>query len=504
MIDNDGAQEVVIATFFLDNNIHLALDTVQVREAIIIETDIVPLPSSLNFIEGMMNLRGAVVPVVNLKKRLGLASTEYQGVRKAAIVELQHTAIGILFDGVKDVIRVARSDVKTIDASIQGQDKIIHGVINHCATDRIIELIDPSHLVSADQARALGRSVDQTSLAPQTPAARSVTTKYVVFSWGQQEYGIDIKYVREVETVKTSKVETAFQGNLICGSIMVHGKNLPLIKMGSICQQHPLENEEGLPPEQNIVVLDVSNNSFAATIDSVKEIATVNEDQVLRTSMIPDGAAKGIFQPSENRNIVLLDPQVAFAEHLADIESFNILHDKNEQYDGYAGEQDKRNKYVTNENSYLVFSAGRAFAMDLHFIQEILPNATIISTPDTSNYLKGIVNLRGALVPVLDLREFLGFERDESSVDLHNLIIVTIDTHRLALTVDTVSTVARQEGQTKVPSLDERLEQKRDIFENLVTIKNKAGELEHTLVIDPRRLLDHIAFTKKTTVREEA
>jgi purine-binding chemotaxis protein CheW len=64
-----------------------------------------PIPGSAAHVEGVINLRGRIIPVVDLKRRFGI-SGEPSGDAKIVIVELDETTVGIIVDEVKEVITI--------------------------------------------------------------------------------------------------------------------------------------------------------------------------------------------------------------------------------------------------------------------------------------------------------------------------------------------------------------------------------------------------------------
>ncbi len=105
-------------------------------------------------------------------------------------------------------------------------------------------------------------------------------------------------------------------------------------------------------------------------------------------------------------------------------------------------------------NKSLTFYIGDVlYALPLTNVLEIISVQPIAKVPGTPAYVKGIINLRGGIVPIVDVR--LKFGREEREYDDHTNIIVTIlDDITVGLVVDSVSNVIRQED-TEVSSLPE-------------------------------------------------
>ena len=83
-------------------------------------TDITRVPVSSDFIKGVINLRGSVLPVIDLKKRLGLAETPYTDDTRIVTVNIDDLHVGMLVDAVTEVLTI---DSKPIDTKKAMNDK---------------------------------------------------------------------------------------------------------------------------------------------------------------------------------------------------------------------------------------------------------------------------------------------------------------------------------------------------------------------------------------------
>jgi purine-binding chemotaxis protein CheW len=92
-------------------------------------------------------------------------------------------------------------------------------------------------------------------------------------------------------------------------------------------------------------------------------------------------------------------------------------------------------------NQYLTFSLGdEEYGINIKDITEIIGIQSITHLPNTLDYVKGVINLRGQVHPLIDTR--LRFEMDEREHDERTcIIVVNIDEYKVGLIVDTVSEV---------------------------------------------------------------
>lgn len=82
---------------------------------------------------------------------------------------------------------------------------------------------------------------------------------------------------------------------------------------------------------------------------------------------------------------------------------------------------------VKDINQFLTFTLGKEiFALDIGTVREVLELTTITKIPRTPQFMRGVINLRGHAVPVVDMRLKLGMSKGEDTVDTC-IIIVEID-----------------------------------------------------------------------------
>ncbi len=105
-----GGAEVVSLCAFEVNRSHFAIDLRRVRE-ILRPLKITPLPSAPVHLEGLIHLRGAVVPVVDLRKRLGNPTPTGGPLDRLVVACIGRREVGFLVDRVSGVIRLPRCDL---------------------------------------------------------------------------------------------------------------------------------------------------------------------------------------------------------------------------------------------------------------------------------------------------------------------------------------------------------------------------------------------------------
>lgn len=101
---------IQLACFSLGDKL-FAVDIMRIRE-IIVPQKLSPLPCASELLEGVVNLRGAVIPVMNMRKRLRMPGDDVAHTSKLLIVSLVNQLLALVVDDVMEVITVPVADVK--------------------------------------------------------------------------------------------------------------------------------------------------------------------------------------------------------------------------------------------------------------------------------------------------------------------------------------------------------------------------------------------------------
>ncbi|MAY74048.1 MAG: chemotaxis protein CheW [Phycisphaerae bacterium] len=147
-----GVNELQLVSFELAGE-EFAVDILAVHE-INRMMDLTRVPQSPPEVEGVINLRGRIIPVVDLRRRFGLPNVERTDESRIVVIEVRERVIGFIVDGVNEVLRIPSSIVEaappmacSIDADfIAGVGKL---------EDRLLILLDISKLFGVKELEAV-------------------------------------------------------------------------------------------------------------------------------------------------------------------------------------------------------------------------------------------------------------------------------------------------------------------------------------------------------------
>jgi purine-binding chemotaxis protein CheW len=147
---------------------------------------------------------------------------------------------------------------------------------------------------------------------------------------------------------------------------------------------------------------------------------------------------------------------------------------------------------MATKRQLVVFRIGaEEFAVDIRLTKEIIAMREITAVPQTLAFVEGVMNLRGNLVPVLDLRKRLRAGRPEAHSHLR-IIIALLDGKQMGLIVDAASEVVRASEEMIEPPPDVIREIGADYIEGIINLNERfitlldlnkalAGEIENEL-----------------------
>ena len=116
-----------LVTFKLENE-EFGVDILKVQEINRMLT-ITKIPNAPSFVEGVINLRGKIIPIVDLRKRLGFNGKAYDKSTRIIVVELDGLILGFIVDSVSEVLRVSESTVEPPPSIMGGiESDYIEGV----------------------------------------------------------------------------------------------------------------------------------------------------------------------------------------------------------------------------------------------------------------------------------------------------------------------------------------------------------------------------------------
>jgi purine-binding chemotaxis protein CheW len=554
-----GKDESQLVTFMLKDE-EFGFDIMSVQE-IIRPPKLSKVPRTPTYVQGIANLRGVVLPVIDMRPRFGMEHAEETDGTRVLVIDVEGVKIGLRVDRVKQVTNVSRADMEAPPAAICGTSTdYLNGVVKLDSGARIIMALDASKVcdLKLDGAKSKATSTaaaqEETSASAENAAADDLQ-QLVSFRVAKEEFAFPMERVREILRVQTpTKVPDV--PDYVLGVLTVRGRLLPIIDLrrqlrlesmadeyiakcstvrrgyegrlkalqeksedsksefttsvsdsfrswvaefssssqvlmdgvarlraideklarsarqgqqfescgdvagASGCMQDVVsaageltaalaEFEQqiaaNLHDDQRIVVVDAGGLLLGLVVDHVNEVLQVSSKFVDPPPAITTGDGRdlsGIARLDEGKRLLLLlDPsQIVKQENLQSLcnsagkeaaQEHSASQDSGTE-DGMAGR---------DEVQLVTFNLGdEEFGIPIAQIQEIDRLSKITKVPKAADYVEGVTNLRGEVIPVVDTRK--RFDLGLRAADDHTrIIIVDMNGVKTGLVVDSVREV---------------------------------------------------------------
>jgi purine-binding chemotaxis protein CheW len=152
-IEGQKDDDLQIVTFRVGEE-DFSVSILKVQE-IIRMSEITKVPRSPEFVEGVINLRGKVIPVIDLSKRFGLIAAERDNDTRTIVVDCGGKVVGLIVDSVTEVLRLSKATVEPPPDIVGGVDSdYISGVGK--LDDRLVILLDIDKVLNFSEQALLG------------------------------------------------------------------------------------------------------------------------------------------------------------------------------------------------------------------------------------------------------------------------------------------------------------------------------------------------------------
>jgi len=491
-------EDVCLATFDL-GDLEFAIAIEKVREAVILHQTVTRIPGSIEVVEGIIDLRGEIIPIVNLKARFGITPPAYSPDCRVAIVTCKGRHFGMRFDRTREVIRIKRSAIKEVRS--EGTESATQGVIVlPGARERIIQVIDPDCVFEKYDLPQISGGFDD---ATRAAAARAVERlQCITVALDEQEYAFEVSSIREIIKVPEIKKRIDLGGH-IRGVILLRGECITLVDL----RVH-LGLEERPPDLDSRVLVMAGATSYGLLVDAVREVVRFDKRLLLAMPPLANRRSRQVYKAVVSlvghhgpRNLLLLDLQELFsADELTQLRQNVGLHSE--------AADDKRGPASTvptdptdtgrveKKKAYLAFKLQEDLALDLLAVREILCHSTeIIPVPGQADFLEGVLNLRGDVIPVVNLRTFFELGARER-VGAEKILVVDDGTRRAGLVVDEIQEIVQLgAGTARLQGIVIAGLEKRRMFKGVVQevlSVPKHGRDAALMVFNVKKLLDAI------------
>jgi purine-binding chemotaxis protein CheW len=113
------------------------------------------VPRAPKFVEGVISLRGQVVPLINLRERFNLPKIDYDKSTRIIIINIDDKQLGLIVDAVSEVLRISVSSIKAPpEEVVSGDDNFVEGIVE--VNGRLVIILDLGKVLSMEEIASIG------------------------------------------------------------------------------------------------------------------------------------------------------------------------------------------------------------------------------------------------------------------------------------------------------------------------------------------------------------
>jgi purine-binding chemotaxis protein CheW len=151
---NDEEEQVVV---FRLGKEEFGVPIESVQEIVRLPDEMTKVPKAAAAVEGVINLRGAVLPVIDLRRRLGLPPVERSERQRIVVLVIDAVRTGFIVDSVAEVLKVPKSAIEPAPRLSGDQNQVLARMANLEKQKRMVQLIDPLHLLEKQHRDSLAQ-----------------------------------------------------------------------------------------------------------------------------------------------------------------------------------------------------------------------------------------------------------------------------------------------------------------------------------------------------------
>lgn len=420
---------------------------------------------------GVTHLRGTVLPVVSLRRLIGEAGEEAAAGR--VVVLRQDPPLGLAVDAVEALREVEGDGPEPADGRL------------------LLDQEDGARWLDLDAAlrERFGAVRGRSRPAAARPEARSAAAPaqelaFLSFTLAGQDYALPLGAVAEVVALPAALTTLPRTEEVLLGVFPLRGAVLPAISLRAL-----LGLPGGAPTgAERAIVARIGGHRLALVVDRVEVILRAPPDRV---APAPSLFNRGLFNEAggearidavlrlpDGRSLVsILSPERV----LADGRVARLLAETHQEREEAMASLAPT---ISRERFLVIRLGAESYGLPIAAVDEVvrLPE-TLARLPRAPAYVRGVMSLRGRVIPVIDQRRRFAVEGEGAA---GRVVVVTLGALQAGFAVDAAAEILEVEAEDLLPAPDLSAEGGR-LFDRAARV-SRGGEV--VLLIDPAALLD--------------
>lgn len=455
-IETDNPQQYI--TFKIGKELY-GIGITMVME-VIPPRPVTAIPRTPKYLKGIINLRGEVISIIDLSLRFGLKPKEITAKSRIIVVMANQMKIGILVDAIYGIMTLNVDDLRRANMIVSAEKQKFISGSHKISEDSVLLILRQDKIINEQDFQAPAKidfNPESLSLDLKTTEDCVKEIHLVGFSIQKEQYSIESQQVEEIIFLpETTPVPKMF--SFVEGIFYLRKSVIPVIRLG---ERLGLGNSV-LHEDTPVLIINIFNIKVGLIVDEITGVFSVKEEKIkappIHISKNQTEQLRGVIRLTRNNFstiVMILKPEMLFSFKEQDL--LKKL-DHNHETVEIPDERDS----VKDMSIFEFMLAGDRYAIEVSKTNEIIPIREIVPVPKAPPFIKGIINLRGKVISVVDLPKLVS-HHDYQYDRFTKLLIVNTGNETIGLIVEKVLGIRKVVSKIFDPPSD-ILQQKSKVF----------------------------------------
>lgn len=391
-------QTVQHITFYVGDEV-FGVDIMCVEE-IITPKKPTAIPRTPEYFLGIINLRGEVISILDMRRRFQMEPKEIDENSRVIVIYSNGCKLGMLVDRISRIITLSTAQVQGASKFVSGEkQKYISGSYR-TDDEEILLMLDHEALVDEEDFyihQEVKAASDHLTPAEETQFEVSPEIFLVGFSIGRERFAIESLQVEEI--IQMPEITPVPEmDSFVEGIFHLRESVIPVIRLGERMLVKGKTEVQDCP----VIIVRIEGIKVGLIVDMITEVYLIKENEItdppitLNPKQLEQLRGVIKLEREDKTHIVML----LKLEKLFSFEETDHLKDLEESTNELVEEEEDREEEVPILEFML---AGEKYAIEVYHTNEIIPLREIVPVPKSPEFVRGVINLRGDVISVVDL-----------------------------------------------------------------------------------------------------
>jgi purine-binding chemotaxis protein CheW len=403
---------------------------------------LMPVPLRPYGTRGLSALAGDIVSMVDLNILLDMPEVDLES-DKSRLLSLNnsYSSNALLVQEVYNTVNIDEENIEYIDEDdnpVIAIYKFENSLVQILSLELVISKINKINIESKEVLNGKVKIVN---------SKEEDKTRFLIFSMSNEKFAINIDYLREIILADVDFTYIIGSPSDLLGLITLRDELISVLDLRS---HYGFDNNKS--DKNRILIASLDNQAIGLYVDEIIDIKSISDKDIdYMNNELAENKISGVIH--DNGSLI------SFFDK-------DIIKNIFDEYEAYVDTKDK----VMDEDKIDIFSevivfklAGKEYSFDVNSVAEIIDIVDSTKVAYTKDYIDGVINIRGQIVPIVSLFKKLDIE--EIIDDDSKIIICNIDDTQVGFIVDSISDILSI-------SEDQLKEQDDILFTNVLHLDN--------------------------------